>query len=414
MNDHLPNIWLMQTQRDTDGLIRVLNHEDPDVRRRAAAALRIVGDRNAQPHLQKALDSETDPDVRQFLVAALEHLLPDEDATEPATEPAAKSQPTQSRAERLVEHLVGSNEDVAVQAANALAELDDKSTVPALVMTFRNKRRTPAVRLAAAEALLRMDSAPAEVTLLSALRNEKWSLRRNGAAILGQLQAEWAVEPLTHALYDQHEMVARTARAALRRIGTPDARRALQDAKRDLFDTSDLTDSPLIQRARRIARTRVNDDVAMPQPPPEVEQIVEERRKKGTSELRLPKPKIETGRLKAPLPVSDIPPKPTEPAPANAAPTSPPPAEPTPPSNDVLDAQLEVSDPLSVMDELMDAAPEVSDPLAELFPPEEKKAPPPPDEPSLSDNRPSKPRVKSRRRRSTTQRLDGDTPLGTE
>ncbi|MCD4684596.1 MAG: HEAT repeat domain-containing protein, partial [Anaerolineae bacterium] len=76
--------------------------------------------------------------------------------------------------------------------------------------------------------LLKLQSAPAVVTLLGALRRDSWQVRRNAAAVLGQIQATWAVEPLAKALDDAHPVVRRTAAAALRRIGSADAINALR------------------------------------------------------------------------------------------------------------------------------------------------------------------------------------------
>ena len=95
-------------------------------------------------------------------------------------------------------------------------------------MLFRNPLVPTKARLAAAEALLKLESAPAVVTLLGALRRDDWQIRRNAAAVLGQLQASWAVEPLIGALNDAMPIVRKTAAAALRRIGTPDAVTAAQ------------------------------------------------------------------------------------------------------------------------------------------------------------------------------------------
>ncbi len=229
LNDSIPNIWLMQTQRDSESLIAALRHPDPKVRRAAAVSLRIIGAEDATAHLREHLTSEPDPRVRVALMAALDHLDPR--LTDTGSLINRKGKP-QTRVERLIEHLTGNQPEAAIQAARALGEAGDKVAVPPLVIVFRNKRLQPAVRLAAAEALLVMNSAPAEVTLLAALRNEKWQLRRNGAAILGQLQATWAVEPLGAALHDENRQVAKTALAALRRIGTTNALEEIEKRRR--------------------------------------------------------------------------------------------------------------------------------------------------------------------------------------
>jgi hypothetical protein len=105
--------------------------------------------------------------------------------------------------------------------------MGDKLAVEPLVLLFNDARMSIQVRLAVAEALLKLESAPVEVALLANLRHSDWRIRRNGAAILGQLKATWAIQPLARALRDSNKHVRRTARAALKHIGTPEARKAL-------------------------------------------------------------------------------------------------------------------------------------------------------------------------------------------
>src|SRR5690606_35402113 len=100
-----------------------------------------------------------------------------------------------------------------------------------LVMLFNDSGKPNNVRLAAAEALLRLESAPVEASLLGALRSPKWEIRRKAAGVLGQIKAEWAILPVHRSIVnDKHEAVRRTARAALKHIGTPQALAALKAA----------------------------------------------------------------------------------------------------------------------------------------------------------------------------------------
>ncbi|NWF69782.1 MAG: HEAT repeat domain-containing protein [Chloroflexi bacterium] len=222
MTDVRPNIWRLQAQFDTKGLIQALKDEDPNIRKRATAALYALGAVEAVSALREALDRETHPDVRASLVTALAHLSAEDTAA-----PAAPPEEETNAVERLLQQLQSDHPERIIQAARALGELKDKTAVEPLVLVFRSATLDGHVRLAAAEALLMLESAPAEVTLLGALRSRKWQLRRNAAAILGQLRADWAVVPLGHVLHDEHDVVARTARAALKRIATPEARRIL-------------------------------------------------------------------------------------------------------------------------------------------------------------------------------------------
>jgi hypothetical protein len=212
------DIWRLQAQGDVRGLSQALKDANPDVRRRAATALRALGASSAIPSLQSVLVSESDPDVRAVIISTLDYLFEQEieDESETATE-----DPTQ--VVRLIAQLNSPRSDHIIRAAQRLGELNEKIAAEALVMVFHNARLPGEVRLAAAEALIKLESAPVEVSLLAALRHPDWRVRRNAAAVLGQLHADWASLPLGEALKDEHEIVRRTALAALKRFDTPEA-----------------------------------------------------------------------------------------------------------------------------------------------------------------------------------------------
>ncbi|MCU0512464.1 MAG: HEAT repeat domain-containing protein [Anaerolineae bacterium] len=216
-----PDIWRLQAQYDIQGLMSALTAADPGIRRRAAAALRTMGAKEALPALRLALKNETEADVQAALSAALEAL------TEAAEEeqPAGSAGAAATRA--AIARLQHSDPQQVIQAARDLGTLGDKLAVEPLVMIFNDVAQTMPVRLAVAEALLKLESAPVEVALLGNLRSPEWETRRKAAAILGQLKAAWAVQPLATALRDPHPMVKKTALAALKHINTPDARRIL-------------------------------------------------------------------------------------------------------------------------------------------------------------------------------------------
>lgn len=228
-------IWRMQSQGDIAGLIEAVRSQDLDIRRRAAAALRTLGATNAIPALQVALVTEKDPDVRATLMSALDYLFQediDEDENGPAEE-------RHKQIVRLVSQLNSTSAARIIQAARALGELREKIAAETLVMVFHNQSHPAAVRLAAAEALVKLESAPVEVSLLGALSSPDWRIRRNAAAVLGQLKADWAVDPLGIALHDVQERVRLTAKAALERIGTPEAREILEQHSnpKDVIET---------------------------------------------------------------------------------------------------------------------------------------------------------------------------------
>ena len=231
MSDFRPDIWRLQAQLDTEGLIEALGNTDADIRKRAAVALRALGAIDAISILKKLLESESDPDVRAHFVSALESLQ--EEANKQNVE-AKKVVDTgmlnAGKLQDLIEKLNSDDESIVIDSAKKLAELKDKQAVEPLIVLFKDPTVSIKVRLAIAEALLKLESAPVEVALLGALRSPEWRIRRNGAAILGQLRADWAVEPLSKALEDEHEHVRRTAYAALRYIATPEAQDAVKKA----------------------------------------------------------------------------------------------------------------------------------------------------------------------------------------
>jgi hypothetical protein len=212
-----PNIWQLQSKGDIEGLIEALRHPDATVRKGSAAALRALGAWQAVPALDAALTAENDWQAHAAISAALQYL--DRDIH---VETMIKNKDVRG----LGKMLASSKMEDITTACRALGKMGDRRAVESLVTVFRNPLLPSNVRLAAAEALLELESAPAVVTLLGALRRDNWQVRRNAAAVLGQLQAIWATEPLIELLNDQNQAVRRTAAAALRRINTPDAVKA--------------------------------------------------------------------------------------------------------------------------------------------------------------------------------------------
>lgn len=194
------------------------------MRKRAAAALRTLGATDALPALKSALDKEQDPETRSNIVAALAALELEKDRSDDELKVAPVQQ---SEFDALIQQLSSPQPEKIITAAMKLGEMRDKRAVEPLVMLFNNSRIPVTVRLSIAEALLKLESAPVEVALLGALRSSKWKVRRNGAAILGKVRADWAVTPLVKALDDENDIVRKTARAALRHINSPEARAAL-------------------------------------------------------------------------------------------------------------------------------------------------------------------------------------------
>lgn len=252
MSDFKPDIWRLQAQFNTEGLVEALRDDDAGIRRRAAAALRALGAFDAIPELKAALEKETDTEARANIVSALAALQHENERTTHNVETTEFVPSTAStETDDLITQLKSDDPQQIIEAANKLGEKGDKLAVPALVMLFNQPTLPIKVRLPVAEALLKLESAPVEVALLKALRSSEWRVRRNGAAILGQLRANWAVEPLAKALYDEHEHVRKTAYAALKYIGTKEAfdaldaaRRAIRRKRRTTTETKIVADEP--------------------------------------------------------------------------------------------------------------------------------------------------------------------------
>lgn len=251
MSDNKPdNIWRLQAQFDIQGLVQALKDPSPAIRKRAAAALRTIHATQAVPMLKAVLRVESDPDTRVSILSAIESLDAQTDTLkDPSSNTPATPQVTtpDSPLKQLMEQLKDPNSQVVVAAAQKLGELGDKNAVVALILQFNDLNSPIQVRLAMAEALIKLESAPVEVALLANLRHPEWHIRRNGAAILGQLKAEWAIEPLGKALGDPHPTVRKTALAALKYIGTPEARKTLARYATGLLprpQTSPLPSSP--------------------------------------------------------------------------------------------------------------------------------------------------------------------------
>ncbi|MFZ4825809.1 MAG: HEAT repeat domain-containing protein [Phototrophicaceae bacterium] len=237
---NVPNVQRMFTDGDEAGLIDALYHHKPVVRQEAAIALADLGSLSASTILLTLMDNETDIKTRQAYWRALAKL-----GVELEEEPIEDTV-TVSRIDRLVQHLNSGVADASIQAASALAEMNAQSAVPTLLQVFKTDEYPPAVRLAAAKALLTLNQATPEMMLLRGIQYTDWKVRRNSAAVLGALHADWAVEPLGKLLYDTHESVARTAQNALERIATPEAQQVIQQAKEFLMKTVVNLDEDLI------------------------------------------------------------------------------------------------------------------------------------------------------------------------
>ncbi len=264
MLDRRPNIWKLQAKKDTKGLIQALLYSDPDIRKRAAAALRVLGAVDAVSALREALKSERQPDVRDHLTAALEHL----DAS------FAKTASKDRSRDELVRVLLSSDDaKTLIETSHKLGELGDQLSTEALVTVFRDQLKPDEVRLAAAYALIKLKSAPSVVTLLAGLKKQNWRVRHNSAAVLGQLRATWATDALIETLKDEHPNVRLAAAAALHRFQTKRAMQALVAyQKRRTGKTKPLPRRPEVVQRQKSSN---NDSKRLPEPPIKRTQVSE-------------------------------------------------------------------------------------------------------------------------------------------
>lgn len=282
-----PDIWVLQAKSDIDGLKQALKHPAADVRRRAATSLHILGAVSAVSALKAAFAKENDPEAKASIAIALDSLsgdtgelnidelvdqvqltqqtqsppsteTPDQEPTPaPESPPVAKKKPVTDLLkplegllpeviidDRTIELLAilknGTNKYEIIRAAHELGANNQKAAIEPLMKLFNDPTQPIQVRFAVADALIQLESATIEVSLLAALRSDDWQKRRNAAAILGQLKAEWALQPLMAATRDANPVVRRTAWAAIKHIDTAQTRKALQYLKSQILRTQQL------------------------------------------------------------------------------------------------------------------------------------------------------------------------------
>jgi HEAT repeat protein len=231
------SITRMKAVRDVRGLIRLLNHRDPDVQYEAAGALGDIRDPGAVEPLVTALKNDEISGVRWKAAEALSKIgAPAVDA--------------------LIGALRHDDDDVRWKAAIALGEIGDPRSIDPLLILLCDEDRF--VKSHAAYALS-MIGEPAVDPLICALNEGDGNLRWGAAIALGKIQNPRAIEPLIRALADKYENVRAESAAALAAMGKPalepllqflkfsdgDARLEVVTALGELHDTDAI--QPLIQ-----------------------------------------------------------------------------------------------------------------------------------------------------------------------
>jgi HEAT repeat protein len=189
----------MKDAHDIRGLVRLLNHSDPDIQYHALEALGVIGDASAVEHLITVLKHDEMSGVRWKAAEAL----------------ATIGAPSVGPLIGALEHPDG---DVRWKAAIALGEIGDQRAIEPLIRQLSDTDRFVKSRVAHA---LGMIGAPAVHPLIRTLREGDGNLRWGAAIALGRIKDPLAVEPLIRALADKYENVRAEAAASLAAIGKP-------------------------------------------------------------------------------------------------------------------------------------------------------------------------------------------------
>lgn len=193
------DIIKMKAVRDVRGLVRLLNHRNPDIQYKAAEALGEIGDVTAVDPLAALLNGETLSGVRWKASEALAKI----------GAPAVES---------LITSLSHPDEDVRWKAAIALGEIGSEKAINPLIQLLSDDDRFVKSRAALA---LGMIGKPAVEPLIHALRQGDGNMRWGAAIALGKVKDPDSVEPLILALADKYENVRAEAAASLAAIGKP-------------------------------------------------------------------------------------------------------------------------------------------------------------------------------------------------
>jgi HEAT repeat protein len=209
-------------KRAAKHLVAALKDEDSDVRQKAAEALDRLGwqakDEDEQqlyfiakrdwdkclkmnPVMMKELIrvmNDEDPQVRKKAIETLSRI------ENPAVEPLAAA-------------LRDDNGRVREKAADALIEIGGIGVTQAFIVALTD--RNPYTREIAAEALGRIGDNCATKILVAALNDTSWAVRENTAEALGLIGDGYAIEPLIGVLEDEDSDVRLKAAEALDRLG---------------------------------------------------------------------------------------------------------------------------------------------------------------------------------------------------
>jgi HEAT repeat protein len=247
--------------RGVEPLVTELRSKDLETRRQAANMLGLWGPlaKAAVPALIAAL-SDSDRWVRAFSATALGKIGPDASAAVPALIPMLARNEERDAAivalgelgeasattvPRLLPFLKDDRPWTRADAAEALHKIDTPEAraafeafatneVPVLVAWLRDQSRTDRGEAARCLTQYAPRSKEAIEPLVNALDDSDWLTRTKAAEALGALGplAEAAIPSLARTMNDRNAYARAAATAALERIASPSARRALAEFRR--------------------------------------------------------------------------------------------------------------------------------------------------------------------------------------
>jgi HEAT repeat protein len=256
-------------------LLKALEHADPEVQHRAAAALGQTRDAGIRRRLLASTARSPDRNLRAAALGSVDSVAPEARTPELVTTILKDGRPDQRG--RAIEELVrfgtaaikpvagllkADDGEVRLAAVSVLARINDPATVPHFLGALKDARgdvraravdalvqrkaqgtakavaalvsdEDPFVREAVVRALAACDDPAAAAAISTALADRDWRLRHLAVASLAKAPSPAALEPLAKLLADPHWRVRQAAAAALARadkaVAVPELITALSD-----------------------------------------------------------------------------------------------------------------------------------------------------------------------------------------
>jgi bilin biosynthesis protein len=205
-----PDIKKMERNKDIKGLMNALTFEnDESIRRDAAFALGKISDSSTD------IISGSDTFAGESTIKQLINSLNNESIDVRKNAAGALIKIGEPAVEMIIDALVDENWRVRWHSAEILGEIKDDRAVKPLINSLNDENN--GVRSNSIIALIEIGE-PAVVVLIDALDDENWRVRLHSAEILGEINDDRAVKPLTETLNDDNNDVRRAADRALERI----------------------------------------------------------------------------------------------------------------------------------------------------------------------------------------------------